>query len=305
MTKLARRYLLSALLTAGAAASASAQQAGMQMPTNALLLAQLDAGQVVGGSTSHATGTGAFLLNPIDRMLSYSLTYAGLGSRGAQLIALHNFGRGRDGPVIRILCSPGTQPCPGGSAATIRGQFERGQGTPLDNALVGEFASGRIYVEIEDVDGKPEIRGQLGQNGAMVRISNYTAELVPASGGNAGGSGTAVVSETYLPGGKVAVFYAATIANTSGPPVSVILTGAPPVPARPLTAPPLPRATVLSAPGASSGGTITGSYQADAASPRTMLASRLARTPNGRAMVVVTTNRFRGGELVGNLVPVR
>lgn len=304
MTKLARLYLLSALLAGGLAAPAWAQHAAMQMPTNSLFVAQLDPGQVVGGSTSRATGTGAFLLNPIDRTLSYSLTYAGLGSRGAQLIALHNFGRGQNGPVVAILCGPGVQPCPGGSAATIRGQVEHVQVPPLDNPLIGEFDSGRVYVDIEGADGKPEIRGQLGENGAMVRVSNYTAQLVPASGANAGGSGTAVVSETYLPGGKVAVFYAATIANTSGPPVGMSFTGAPPSPARPLAAPPLPRAVVLSASGPSSGGTISGSYQADAASPRTMLASRVTGTPNRQAMAVVITNRFRGGELVGNLVPV-
>jgi hypothetical protein len=172
--------------------------------------------------------------------------------------------------------------------------------------LIGEFDSGRIYVEIMGADGKPEIRGQLGQNNAMVHVANYTAQLVPATGAESSGNGTAVVSETYLPGGKVAVFYAVTVANTSGPPLSVGLTGVPPAPARRLSAS-LPGSEIRSAVAPANGGTITGSYEADATRSTPPLASRLLSTASANAapMLVVTTGRFRGGELAGTLVPVR
>lgn len=304
MMTVARTMLLPGLLAA-AASGAAAQPAGMDMPAATLFVAQLDAAQVTEGSASQASGTGAFLLNPVGRTLSYSITYAGLQSGSAQSIALHNFGRGRDGPVIALLCGPGAQPCPGGNAATVRGQIERWQDKPLDNELIGEFDSGRVYVELVGSNGKPEIRGQLGQNGAMVRIANYTAQLGPASGATSDGNGTAIVSETYLPGGKVTVFYAATVANTSGPPVSVTLTGVPPAPTRPLAAAALPRASVRSAAPSAHGGTITGNYQAGAANPGMPLASRLSSAANAAPRLVVTTDRFRGGELVGTLVPVR
>ena len=57
-----------------------------------MFVAQLDAKQVVGGSSSKATGTGAFLIDGKKRTLAYSLTYEGLSSGRAGRIALYNFG---------------------------------------------------------------------------------------------------------------------------------------------------------------------------------------------------------------------
>src|SRR5205814_3870836 len=103
------------------------------------------------------------------------------------------------------------------------GRFESGDGRAIDNKLLGEFGSERVYVEIIGADGKPEIRGQLSPNQAMVTVANYTVSLAPAAGTNSQGTGTANISETYLPDGKVSVFYAATVANTAGAPTNVAM----------------------------------------------------------------------------------
>src|SRR5262249_19036920 len=113
----------------------------MAMPTDTLLVAQLNAKEVVGGSSSHATGTGAFLLNPVEHTLSYSLTYEGLQAGGPKSIVLANFGRGKNGETVEILCGPGAEPCPGSDSATISGRLERRGGRPLNNQLIGEFDS--------------------------------------------------------------------------------------------------------------------------------------------------------------------
>jgi hypothetical protein len=89
----------------GFADFAAAQNAGMRMAMakTTLLLAQLDATQVVGGSSSSATGTGAFLLDPSQHTLAYSLTYQGLEAGGSKSIALYNFGKGKNGDSPRVF----------------------------------------------------------------------------------------------------------------------------------------------------------------------------------------------------------
>ena len=72
------------------AASQDSSMGGMSMAANTLFIAQLDAKQVVGGSASSATGTGAFMLDK-KRMMQYRLTYQGLDTP-AKSIALYNFG---------------------------------------------------------------------------------------------------------------------------------------------------------------------------------------------------------------------
>jgi hypothetical protein len=284
------------------------QTAGMEMamPTNTLLVAQLDAKQVVGGSASAATGTGAFLLDPAQRTLEYSLTYQGLEAGGASSIALYNFGKSNNGEAVKMLCGAGARPCPSESFATITGRFEREEGRPLDNHLIGEFDSERVYVEIVGGSGKPEIRGQLGPNGAMVQFVNYVAHLAPVEGSSSKGSGTAVYSETYLPGGKVSVFYAATVAGTSGAPVNAALSGD--------TAPKghvfvrrmaLPKLRLILSRDKKTGGSLSGLYQVDSAAPNALLATPLQSKANGAAGIVVTTTGFPAGELYGALVPMR
>jgi hypothetical protein len=274
----------------------------MAMPANTLFVAQLEGRQVAGGSSSGATGTGVFLLDPVRRTLEYQVTYQGLETGGANSVALHNFGKGKDGKVVRILCGPGAQPCPASVSATLSGRFERDEGGSLDNAMIGEFDSGRVYVEVVGSDGKAEIRGQLGANGAMVMFTSYIARLAPIEGTGSKGSGTAVVSETYLPGGKVAVFYAATVAGTSGAPVVAALAASPAKEAARRT---LPKLELRYSRDRETGGTLTGSYEVSKGAPGAVLVSGLRPGGHANAGIVVTTSRFPSGELFGVLTPVR
>jgi hypothetical protein len=277
----------------------------MLMPANTLLVAQLNAKEVVGGSSSHGTGTGAFLLNPVEHTLTFSLTYEGLRAGGSKSIVLGNFGRGKNGETVEILCGSGAEPCPGGDSATISGRLERRAGRSLDNHLIGEFDSQRIYVEIIGANGEGEIRGQLAPNGAMVPVANYVAHLATAKGAESKGTGTAVVSEIYLPGGKVSVFYAATVAGTSGPPVKAGLV------AGQANAPlfnqrtELPKIELLSSRESAAGGSLQGRFDVDSADPQALFVKRLLATGKGQIGIVITTRRFPDGELFGTLVPVR
>ncbi|SEC95166.1 CHRD domain-containing protein [Rhizobiales bacterium GAS191] len=305
-TRSARRGLaLTIAILLGGPHLAAAQNAGMgmAMPTNTLLVAQLDAKQVVGGSSSSATGTGAFLLDPVKHTLEYSLTYQGLEAGGAKSIALHNFGLGKNGDAVRTLCGAGAQPCPDGSSVTIAGRLERGDGRALDNDLIGEFDSERVYVEIVGGNGKPEIRGQLAPNGAMVKIMNYVAHLAPAEGTKSNGSGTAILSETYLPGGRVSVLYVGTVAGTSGAPTNAALAGGPASKAVFSRKMALPQLKLRFSRDKKTGGSLSGFYEVKSAARDALLATRLEG--NGAVGIVVTTSRFPKGELYGALEPVR
>jgi hypothetical protein len=296
-------FLLATALI-GPADFAAAQHAGMKMGTT-LLIAQLDARQVAGGSASTATATGAFLLDPAQRTLAYNLTYEGLVSGGARSIALHNFGQGKNGEAVKTICGADARPCPDGANVTISGRFERGDGRELDSNLIGEFGSERVYVEITGRDGKPEIRGQLAPNTAMVMVSNYVANLTPAAGADSKGTGTAIVSETHLPGGKVAVFYTATVAGTSGAPTNAALVSGPTPQARTFsTRSALPKLQLRSARDKKAGGSLKGAYEINSAAPRALFATRLMAANIGESGIVVTTSRFPNGELYGALVPV-
>jgi len=286
------------------AASQDSSMGGMSMAANTLFIAQLDAKQVVGGSASSATGTGAFMLDK-KRMVQYRLTYQGLDTP-AKSIALYNFGKGRNGQAIKVLCGPGAEPCPPGNAATISGSFERGDSRAIDNALVGEFDSARVYVEIVGGNDKPQIRGQLEHNGAMVMVADYTVNLAPLPGIDSKGNGTAVVSETYLPGGKTSVFYAATVAGTAGAPTNASLGAAPTAPERAFTPQSaLPQLKLNLSRDRQTGGSLSGGYLVETAAPKAVLASRALRENNGQSGLVIATSGFPKGELYGVLVPVK
>src|SRR5262249_8339350 len=210
----------------------------------------------------------------------------------------------KNGEVVKVLCGADARPCPDGPSATISGRLEQRDGRPLDNKLLGEFASERTYVEIAGKDGKPEIRGQLSPNSAMVRVTNYTVNLMPAEGTDSKGTGTAVVSETHLPGGKVSVFYAATVAGTSGAPTNAALVNGPTPKARTFTTrSALPKMQLRSS-SDKKGGSLTGVYEVNRAAPTALFVTRLMAENKGESGMVVTTSRFPNGELYGALVPV-
>ena len=279
------------------------------MPMKSLLLAQLDGKQVVGHSASTATGTGAFVLDPARHTVTYDLTYQGLESGGARSIALHNFGAGKTGDVIKVLCEAGTQPCPGPNSATISGTFDRVDKGALDNNLVGEFDSERIYVEIVGGDGKPEIRGQLAPNTAMAPFSNYVARLEPMAGTGGSGTGTAILSEVRLPGGTISVFYAATVAGTSGAPTDAALVGVSATP-KPQTEAflktmKLPGLKLRTGRRGVPGGSLSGLYRGVVAKPQAPPPMKLLSAGEGRLAIIVTTHRFPRGELSGVFEPVQ
>src|SRR5215470_14264410 len=90
-----RRFVAAILVTLSYVAldsSTRAQMPGMGMPRATLFVAQLDAAQVVGGSNSQATGTGAFLLDLSSRAITYTVTYQGLHADRTGSIGLYNFG---------------------------------------------------------------------------------------------------------------------------------------------------------------------------------------------------------------------
>jgi hypothetical protein len=133
-------------------------------------------------------------------------------------------------------------------------------------------------------------------NGAMVRVANFVAHLAPRDSDSAG-SGTAILSETYLPDGKVSVFYAATVAGTSGGPTNAALVGNPTLKARAFTPRlALPQLKLSSSRGKETGGSLTGLYDVNSAAPDALFATRLLST--GKASrIVVTTSRFQTASL--------
>jgi hypothetical protein len=279
---------------------------GMAMPTTTLLAAQLDAKQVVDISVSRATGTGAFLLDPTARTLAYQLTYQGLEHGPAARIALHNFGSGKNGETVRVLCGEGAPPCPPSSSATLVASAANDDKKPIDNALVAEFDSERIYIEIVGGDGKPEIRGQLAPNGAMVRVTSYIAHLAPGAGVDSKGAGTAILSETHLPGGKVSVFFAATVSTPAGVLKSAGLVSDVGGKHRGFTPDAaLPRLEVSYSGDKTAGGSLSTLYVANEAKPGVPLAAHLVKMGNGKVGVIVATSKYPAGELFGVLVSVR
>lgn len=268
-----------------------------------LFLAQLDGAKVVPPGASSATATGAFIVDPGKRTIDYDITFHGLENGPPKSIALHNFGAGANGALIVTICGGAGRPCPALASANLTGEWD-GQGRPeLDGNLLGELASGRVYVEIAGGDGKPEIRGQLEPNGAMVPVKNFVAHLTPAPGADARAAGTAVLSEVHYPDGRVEVFYQVTVAGASGTPKGAALVGSPaagraaPLKIAPRNTLPKPKLAPSRAP--ATGGTLTGQYQANRTQRSALLATSLLAAGSRDISIAVSTNRFPDGELHG------
>ncbi len=256
--------------------------------------------------TSGPTATAAFIIDRRARTLSYDLTYQGLVGP-PRSIALHNRGVGAQGPVVMVLCGAPAEPCPAESSARISAAIDR---APLEPRLLSEFASGRIYLLISPGDDREAIRGQLEPNGAMVGHREFVASLVPRPQSGGTGVGTAVMSETYLPNGKVEVEYSITVAGTRGRPTRSSIGSAPllnPFRAlrfstmRSLPAGPTARAVRTAGP---AGGSLNGRYVVTTPANKALWSLSNLFGQNRRASVVVQTDRFPEGELVGVFVPV-
>jgi hypothetical protein len=136
----------------------------------------------------------------------------------------------------------------------------------------------------------------------MVKVANYVAHLGPLEGTNSKGTGTAIFSETYLPGGRVSVFYALTVAGTSGAPTNAALFSRSVAFAPQLA---LPKLELRFSRDKSTGGTLSGSYDTNGAAEDALLASHVVARGGGAVALVVTTSAFPKGELYGNLELVR
>lgn len=273
----------------------------------ALYVAQLVGGKAVPRSPSRATGTGAFIVDPKARTMRFEVTYLGLETGPARGIGLYNFGAGGNGELVRQLCGSGALACPSGTSARIEGQWSEGDRKPIDNTLLGELATGRLYLQIDGGSGTAELRAQLEPNGAMVPVRNYVGHLTPGRGRESGGTGTVVLSETYLPGGRVEVFYQLTVSGTTDVPTGASIV---PVPSgadiqnlRPTEPSRLTRMRLLSQPNERRGSTWEGTFTTRAGTGAAPLWLRREGTPE--RSLIVTTRRYPQGELFGVLREVR
>jgi len=254
-----------------------------------LFVAQAEGAKTVPPSNSAATATGAFLVDPQRRTMRYDFTFHGLERGAPKTIALYNFGPGRNGERVHVMCGAGASACPDAASGNVTGTWEG----RIDNRLLGEIASSRIYVQVDGGDGRAELRAQLEPNSAMVPVRNFAAHLVSAAGVESRGVGTAFYSEVHFAGGRVAVVYQVTVANTKGEPRSVLLRAA--------ESSVLPGARLLkSRNAAESGGTIRGSFEVASGGNKALLAS----SREAQSTLVVTTAGFPNGELSGVLDPV-
>jgi hypothetical protein len=274
-----------------------------------LFLAQVVSAKVVPSRDSSATATGAFLVDPAKRTVTYEITFHGLEYGPAKSIALYNFGVGGNGALFHTICGSADRPCPNTASANLIGTWDQQDPTDLDGKLLGEFASARVYVEIVGGDGKAEIRGQLEPNGAMVPVRNFVAHLGPAPGADARAGGTAVLSEVHFADGRVSVFYQVTVAGTSGMPRSAALVGVPAIkgaaPLKFLSRNTLPKLRLLPSRASATGGTMTGQYEVNRKQSDAIFATKLLSVGRGEIGIAVSTSRFPDGELYGIFKPVR
>jgi hypothetical protein len=299
---------LAILMTCGITFAASAQPSqhmGMHMGGPVLFLGRASADQVVPRQRSAATATAAIIVERVAGRLRYDVTFHGLERGSASRVGLYAFGVGGNGPTVLLLCGGGdAAACPQGPSARLAGVTGA---LRLTGPTLSDFASGRIYIQVDGGDGRPEIRGQLGANGAMVPSHTYLAQLRPSGEAGATGEGTAVLSETDLPGDRVEVEYSVTVAGTSGQPQDIALVGvASPEEsgnARFLSTGRLPNLRRLFGAAARGGGSFSGSYVARRGDASAVLAEALLTTHRSPALSV-RTSRFPRGELVGLFVPV-
>jgi hypothetical protein len=169
------------------------------------------------------------------------------------------------------------------------------------NHLLGEFDSQRVYVEI--MAATTSASRTTGTERRWFR--DKLRRSSHAQRAQFKGTGTAIVSEIYLPAGKISVFYAATVAGTSGPPVKAGLVAEPEAKVQLFT--PrlmLPKLRLLSSPDAAAGGSLQGLFDVDSAEPNALFVKRLSSSGKAQVGIVITTSRFPDGELFGILVPV-
>ncbi len=103
--------------------------------------------------SSRATGTGAFVLADGGNELTYSVTYANLGS-AFRFAHFHNAAVGAAGSIVRDISFTGN---------TANGSWKSSDANqPLTSTLLTELLGGRLYVNVHsNTFGAGEIRGQV------------------------------------------------------------------------------------------------------------------------------------------------
>lgn len=288
------------LMSASMALAQSSHRPRMHSSGPTLFIAQATGGAVVPPQASKATATAAIIVDRAKGSISYDITFNGLERGAASRIGLYNFGAGKNGGTVLLLCGgDGAPACPRRPSARIAADQRKFR---MSNALFTEFITRRVYLQIDGGDGRPEIRGQLAFNDAMVPTRNYLAHLVPATAAGATGEGTAVLFETYLPRGQVGVEYSVTVAGTSGTPEAIALVGVSPTEggggARFLKSAGLPNARRLLGASARTGGTFSGRYLVRSAGKAAPFPDKLLQASQAPALTV-KTSRFPRGELAG------
>jgi hypothetical protein len=197
------------------------QEPPMSHSRSSFLAARLEASNVVPPSTSPGSGSGVFVFSAKGHQsaLSYQLSYATLASPEVRSITLNNFGAGKDGKVVHVICGEEAKKCPTGTDATLRGVWSSEDARlPLTELLWTELANRRIYIEIQTAKGK-EIRSQLGANPFMVMAQEGLADL-RGTGAAESATGTAAVRLITIRG-KPELELLLTVANSRQNPTKV------------------------------------------------------------------------------------
>ena len=187
------------------------------------LAARLEASNVVPPSESPGSGTAVFLFSEQDRRstLAYQLTYATLASPDVRSITLRNFGTGKEGRIVHVICGQESQKCHDAADSTLRGSWSSEDSRmPLTPDLWAELANRRIYIEIETARGK-EIRSQLGASPFMVMAREAQVDL-HGLGESEGTSGTAALRLVQIRG-QMQLGVVLTVAGAREDPTSVAL----------------------------------------------------------------------------------
>lgn len=301
--QVAKSAALMGTVLAGMVCATAPPEARQHRGGPVFFLAEAEGSKVVPRSPSQASATGAFVLDVDKRTLTYNLTYHGLENGAPRSIALHNFGAGANGSRLHVICGDGGAPCPTNASATLSGIVDQ-RSPALEQKLLVEFATGRVYLEIVGGTGQGELRAQLEPNGAMVPSRSFVANLRPAATGQGSGSGTAVLSEVQFATGVASTYYRVTVAGTSGAPQGVAISDVPLLQVESFqpffsVEKALPSGRQIPSRSSATGGTFTGSYQAGPDRSNVMLASKLLELGGNELGITVRTLKFPSGELVG------
>lgn len=172
----------------------------------AVYAARLDTQQSGNPAGTAANGTAVVVVDFSSNTGTFDVTYSGLPA-SATRVALHNFGRGSDGPEVRALCPTAGLECPSGPFGTIRGEL-----TELPSDLVDELTLGRIYVEVS-VAGDGSVRGQFDNRELMIHSDKFLARINGDEGDPQFSATGILIVAPDVPSGSARLNYLLTVSN--------------------------------------------------------------------------------------------